>query len=826
MQSDQETHDDNITDSITYGYVCCRVISEQDQPFDFIHEEVNTGYEELIGLKDVVGRKMSEVIPGIVESNQDFAKKLLQVIDTGIPNRFEEYLEGLNKWFDISVYSPKKGYLAALFYDITDRKQSEKALKQSEERFKTLFNSHSAIQALLDPDTGKVLDVNQEASEWYGWSVEELKQMYTRDINMLPPDEIISSLKTVEAGLHNKFTGRHRRADGSIRDVEIYRNKIEIDGKTVIHVITHDITDRKQTEKALLESEERFRNLFVGHSAIMIVLDPDTGNIVDANQSAADFYGWRVDELKKMTIWNLNSSSHEAVQEEMETWKMMEQRSMSFRHRRADGSIRYVEIFGKKIKIGGRYLVYDIIHDITERKLYEQVNLFRIRLLQIAETYSVEQMLMTTLDEAERLTGSSVGFLFFVDEDQENLLLQAVSTNTFEHMCKVEGKGKHFSLKHAGVWADAVRERKAVIHNDYLSLIHRKGMPKGHADVKRELVVPVIREERIVAIMGIGNKLTDYDNQDIEWVEILANQVWDIVAKKIAEEGQKKLQAKLQQSSKMEMIGQLAAGIAHEINNPLNFIIVNEHTMKEDFDDLRELVANYRRFIEKTGTLPSLNEEVVRLRKKERELDIDDLLKSIPKTLENSQNGVERIKNIIHSMRSFSFKNVMEKISSFDLNQAIHEALVITRSEYQSIATVTLSLGELPLLLCDSSQVNQVILNLIINSIHAIKSQNRNAPGNIEVRTWATSDNVFCSIIDDGPGITDALKERIFEPFFTTKEPGKGTGLGLNISYDIIVKKHQGTISVDSPPEGGATFTFSLPIKIPVEMLDHAQHVS
>jgi two-component system NtrC family sensor kinase len=823
MQSNQETHDYNIKDNIMYGYVCCRVISEKGQPFDVIHEDANRGYEEITGLKNIVGRTLSEVIPGIVESHPKFFEELIQINETGIPVRFEKYLERLNKWLDISVYRPQKGYLAAIFYDITVRKEAEKALKQSEERFRTLFNSHSAIQVLLDPETGKVLDVNQAASEWYGWSVDELKQMYTKDVNTLSPEAIIENLKNVSNGQQNKFTGCHRMANGSIRDVEVFRNKIMIDDKAVIHAVIYDITERKQTEEALRQSEERFRNLFDGHSAIMIVLDPDTGNIVDANQAAADFYGWRVDELKKMNILDINNSSPEAVQKEMETWKMMEQRSMSFRHRRADGSIRDVEIFGKKIKIGARVLVYDIIHDITERRQYEYVNEFRLRLLQIAETYSVEQMLMTTLDEAERLTGSSIGFLFFVDEDQNTLLLQAVSTNTFEHMCKAEGKGKHYPLNKAGVWADAVRARKAVIHNDYPSLTHRKGMPIGHAAVQRELVVPVIREERIVAIMGIGNKLTDYDNQDIEWVEILANQVWDIVAKKIAEEGQKKLQAKLQQSAKMEMIGQLAAGIAHEINNPLNFIMVNEHTMQEDFNDLFELVGDYRQIISKTGTLPAFAEEVEQLREKERELDIDDLLNSIPRTLEKSQNGVERIKNIIHSMRSYSFKNVLEKISSFDVNKAIQEALVITRSEYQSIATVTLSLGELPLLLCDSSQINQVILNLIINSIHAIKSQNRSSPGNLEIKTWATSENVFCSITDDGPGIPEELKERIFEPFFTTKEPGKGTGLGLNISYDIIVKKHQGTISVGSAPGGGTVFTFSVPIKIPVELMERPQ---
>ncbi len=813
MQSAQERRYHQIAYDMRYGYLCCRVISEEGKPFDFIHEEVNSGYETLTGLKNVVGRRMSEVMPGITESNPNFVEKLVRVAESGFPDRFEEYPEGLNKWYDVSVYRPKEGYLIAIFYDITERKQAEKALKQSEERFRTLFNSHSAIQVLLDPDTGKVLDVNQAASEWYGWTVEELRQMYTSDVNTLAPEAIIKSLQSVGDSEPNKFTGCHRRADGSIRDVEIFRNKIMIDGKAVIHVIIHDITDRKETEKALQESEERFRSLFADHSAVMIVLDADSGNIVDANQAAADFYGWGVDELRTMNIFKINNSSYEVVQKEMERWKDMEQRSMSFRHRRADGSIRDVEVYGKKIKIMGRSLVYDIVHDVTLRNRIETVAQMRIRLLEMAKSHSVTELMQFTIDEVEWLTESSFGFGFIVGEDQDSIIQASYSTNTLQHACKVPTRTARFSLNNAGVWADAVRERRGVIHNDYPSLTHRKGMPEGHVELKRELVVPVIRNQKIVAILGVGNKLVDYDEDEIVWVSSLADQAWDIIANKIKDDEQKKLQFKLQHAIKMEMIGQLAAGIAHEINNPLNFITLNEYNLREDFNDLRELVGQYRRIIEKVERLPAVIEEVGLLLKKEREFDIEELLKSIPETLEKSQNGLERIKSITNSMRSYSFKNVMEQLSSLNLNKVIHEALVIAKSEYILIATIALQLEELPQLICDSSQISQVVLNLIINSCHAIQSQNRNSPGQILIKTWATADNIFCSVTDDGPGISDTIKERIFEPFFTTKEPGKGTGLGLNISYDIIVNKHKGNILVDSPPEGGTVFTFSLPIK-------------
>ena len=271
------------------------------------------------------------------------------------------------------------------------------------------------------------------------------------------------------------------------------------------------------------------------------------------------------------------------------------------------------------------------------------------------------------------------------------------------------------------------------------------------------------------------------------------------------------------------MLGQLSAGIAHEINNPLNFITLNAQTALEDFNDIVEFVDQYRQIIAKTERFPAVSKEVELLHERERELDIDDILKAIPEALEKLRNGIKRISTITNSMRSYSFKNEREQLREHDLNKAIHEALVIAKHEYSEIATVTLLLEELPPLLCNSSQIMQVILNLIINSSHAIKSQNRKTPGMIEIKTWATDDSVFCSVTDDGPRIPESVLKKVFEPFFTTKEPGKGTGLGLSICYDIIVNKHKGSLSAACLPEGGTVFTFSLPIQIVSQLVLHSE---
>ena len=732
----------------------------------------------------------------------------------------------------LTIYSPKPDAFNAmeteflvsladnLGYGITmlrsreAKLQAEKDLKQSEERFRVLFEENSAIMIILDPSTGVITDANQAAADFYGWPVAVLKQMNIKQINTFSPEQITHELDKWDSLSQRHFSFPHRLADGSVRDVEIFAKKIEIQGKEVIYDIVHDVTERKQQEEALKRSEIQFRSLFEEHSAVKLLIDPYTGSIVDANKAAAAFYGWSVEELRMMLIQDINTFSPEEVKDEMKKARSTGKNKFSFRHRRANGSIRDVEVLSSKIKIAAKDLLYSIIHDVTERNRYEQLNAFRLRILQLAETSSTDELLTATLDEAEKLTGSSIGFVFFVAEDQNNLLLQTVSTNTLQNMCKAEGKGQHYPLNNAGVWADAVRERKAIIHNDYLSLEHRKGMPEGHAEIRRKLVIPVTRDEKIVAIMGVGNKLTDYEDTDIVMVEALANQVWDIVAKKIAEEEKKKLAAQLQHTSKMEAIGQLAAGIAHEINNPLNFITLNEYNLIEDFNDLREILDAYRLIIKKFEGIAAVSEEIVQLHEKENTLDIDELLKEIPKTLEASKNGVERIKNITQSMRNFSYKNTQNTLRPVDINNAIQDSLNITKNEYLHIATIETTLEKIPPVNGNLSQINQVLLNLIINSLHAIKARKRNSPGNITIKTWATERHVYCSVSDDGEGIPEEIKDHIFEPFFTTKVPGKGTGLGLSISYDIIVHKHDGTLSCECPERGGSVFTFSLPIKL------------
>jgi len=265
---------------------------------------------------------------------------------------------------------------------------------------------------------------------------------------------------------------------------------------------------------------------------------------------------------------------------------------------------------------------------------------------------------------------------------------------------------------------------------------------------------------------------------------------------------------------KLASIGQLAAGIAHELNNPLNFIKINFAAQQENFADLLILVNEYRalaKTFEATGCAPL--SELQKLRQMETELSIERLLDDSVNIFTESKNGFERITTIINSMRSFSNRDVTDKKILFDINSGIRDTLIIARNEYYNGADIETMLDELPLVHCHPEQINQVVFNLIVNSAYAIASQKRSRNGKITIHTWFDSQNVYCSIADDGPGIPQEILPHIFEPFFSTKDPGqgKGRGLGLSICYDIITHKHNGTFSVDCLPEGGTVFIITLP---------------
>ena len=275
----------------------------------------------------------------------------------------------------------------------------------------------------------------------------------------------------------------------------------------------------------------------------------------------------------------------------------------------------------------------------------------------------------------------------------------------------------------------------------------------------------------------------------------------DITEHKKAEEELQQAQSRLVQQEKMASLGQLAAGVAHEINNPIGFLTSNLSSLEKYVERLIEFIEVEDRMLTHPGG-PDL-EQVNDLRK---ELKIDFISDDARELIEESLEGADRVRRIVQNLKNFSRPDHAE-YELADLNQCLESAISIAWNEIKSVATLKREFGDIPQLWCCPQLLNQVFLNLLLNAVQALEGQ-----GVISVRTWSDRRRVFVSVADSGRGIPPALRSRVFEPFFTTKEVGTGTGLGLSISYGIA-QKHGGEIEVRSKEGEGSTFTLSLPLK-------------
>ncbi|NOZ68856.1 MAG: response regulator [Deferribacteres bacterium] len=263
----------------------------------------------------------------------------------------------------------------------------------------------------------------------------------------------------------------------------------------------------------------------------------------------------------------------------------------------------------------------------------------------------------------------------------------------------------------------------------------------------------------------------------------------------------KAAQTHMLQQEKMASIGQLAAGVAHEINNPIGFISSNLGTLGKYVDKLTEFISLQSEVI---GRLEA-SEAVEELGRKRKELKIDYITEDIKELITESLDGTDRVRRIVQDLKSFSRVDEAE-YKQADINKCIESTLNIVRNELKYKTVINKDYGELPMTRCYPRQLNQVFMNLLVNAGQAIEKQ-----GDITIRTWNSDGSICVSISDTGKGIRKDMLNRIFEPFFTTKEVGKGTGLGLSITYDIV-KKHNGEITVDSEEGKGTTFTVKIPV--------------
>jgi len=411
-----------------------------------------------------------------------------------------------------------------------------------------------------------------------------------------------------------------------------------------------------------------------------------------------------------------------------------------------------------------------VFRDQAEERLTRRLIEKRLALIEYAAEHTLDAFLTRALDDVETSSASSIGFFYVVAPGRKDVISHYWSSNT---MLESGGQASLEDIDAARVWEDCVATKQAVIENNYAERLYMKGMPGGGVEITREMVVPVTREDRVVAIFGVGNKSEDYTEKDIEVVAWFADVTWEIHQRKKAEE-------QFRQSQKLESIGRLAGGVAHDFNNMLSVIIGYSEELLENLDTS------------------------------------DSLRDAAQEILMAGRHSATLTRQLL----AFSRKQPLQP-EVLDINQIVRDLeKMLHRLIGEDIQLTTVLADDLACVEVDPGQIEQVIMNLAVNARDAMP---RGGKLTIET-TGVTLDDarstshvsivpgkyVLLAMTDTGCGMEAEVQAHLFEPFFTTKEKGKGTGLGLSTVYGIV-KQSGGYIWVYSEPGQGTTFKVYLP---------------
>lgn len=562
---------------------------------------------------------------------------------------------------------------------------------------------------------------------------------------------------------------RLMRADGSLFWAHLRATPAH-NGEYWITLI--NIDERKQAENEL--------NLFLDLVPDMVCIALTDGHFKKINRAFTKKLGFSEEELLAMPIMELvHPDDRTTAMAEVEKQRVGSECTINFtnRYRCKDGSYRWLEWLSAPVS--GTILQYAAARDITERIQAERILQARLRISDYAFKHSLEELLTKFLDEAEALTDSQIGFFHFVDADQVTLLKHTWSTNTLSTICKTEGEALHFQLYSAGVWTDCIRKKKPLIRNSYKSLPRSEDLPPGYTPLQRELVVPIFRNNRIVAVLGVGNKQTDYTVQEMKTLQHLANLAWDIVKRKTAEAEMYLAKEAAETANRAKSV--FLATMSHEIRTPLGAMLGNVELLEGS-----SLTPQQQEYLRDCKSASKMLLQVIN--------DVLDFSKI--------EAGKLELVNDAFSISSMS-KQLVRMFSG--------------AAELEGV-DLTISLADdLPECVCgDQQRLSQIISNLLSNAIkftrHGMVSleiareeaPSAACPGKAVLRMVVS---------DTGIGIPPDKLDQIFESFsqvesFSTRS-ASGTGLGLPICRRLL-DLMGGTITVSSVPGEGSVFTVEI----------------
>ncbi|HZZ39567.1 MAG TPA: PAS domain S-box protein [Acidobacteriaceae bacterium] len=533
--------------------------------------------------------------------------------------------------------------------------------------------------------------------------------------------------------------------------------------------VAHNIAqfvERKRGEASLRESEDRFRTAFedAPYGMCMVALD---GRFLHANAALCQMLGYSQGDLLS-GAWpkithpdDLQRSRQAQMRFTLGEVRTVE---MEKRYIRKDGQVLWARVRILAAQDNGGHLSHYItqVEDVTLRKLAED------RLRASEERY-------------RELFENASDLVYTFDLDLHITSINRLAEQTMGYSRE---EATRMNLCHLVEAAQCESIRV---------LVNR--MVAGAAPAKIEFDIRTKDDRRVT--LEVSPRLIYRDGNAVG-IQAIAR---DITGRDLAE-------MELRQAQKLESVGRLASGIAHEINTPLQFVGDNVRFLQDSFQQIQELLSALRAFCGQSG--PAFAAE---LRQLEEKLDTGYLVREIPEALAQTREGVERVVTIVRAMKEFAHPDSRDHVRA-DLNKALLNTLAVARNELKYVADVETDFGELPMVVCSVSDLNQVFLNLLVNAAHAIADvfQHTGQKGKIRVRTEAQGNQVLIAIADNGAGIPEGIRDRIFDPFFTTKEVGRGTGQGLAIAR-AVVDRHKGSLTFQSEVGRGTTFFISLPVE-------------
>ena len=642
----------------------------------------------------------------------------------------------------------------------------------------------------------------------------------------------------------------------------------------------------------LQESEQAYRDQFARNSAVMLLVDPHDGSIIDANATAVSFYGYSRERLLAMHVTDINTLPTAEIRQAYSSIRQEQGKRFLFQHRLADGSTREVEVSASRIQFGARDVLHSIIYDVTERKRAEEERAAMAK--QLESVNIMQEALLESSPLEAKLARITTGIVQYFKADFCRIWLirpgdlceqgcRHAESREGAHLCPRRDKCLHL-LASSGLQAQSngkgqgrvplgcykigqiatgeehkflikdvendpdVQDRDWARDQGLVSLAgYQLRVPGGESigvlgffskhpipasedtmieGLSTAVALTVQQSATEEALLRANNELeARVKHRTAELSQ--ANEILrgEIVERRKAEEARLKAQterdsaeAQLRQAQKLEAIGQLASGIAHEINTPTQFVRDNTGFVQQSFQVISNVRTLYEEMLEAAKTNSVTPDLVSRIETAVAAGELDYLFKEIPEAINQTLEGVARITKIVGAMKEFSHPG-SKRMEAANLNKAIESTTIVAHNEWKLVADVKLDLDpDLPPVVCYVSDFNQAVLNLIVNATHAINDvvkQKSGSKGTITVSTRQEGEIVEVRVSDTGTGIPEAIRPRMFEPFFTTKGVGKGTGQGLAMVYGVIVKRHNGTVTFESAEGKGTTFILRIPIKPP-----------